>query len=308
MKHRFAQTQSPGRPRDGTAIEATVRPDLAACLAAVHERFHRPEHLAQDPLRFPRRFRDPADQEVVGLLAASLAFGRVQAFLPVLERLFARLGPRPATALADASEADLADWSRGFVYRFVRQDNLHGMLRGMAVVRRQDGGLRPAFQAGFDASGRAIEGLWTLARRIREAAHPLDPGFLLPRGRDTDPAKRMNLFLRWMVRDDGLDLGTWPGIPKTALLVPMDVHVCRIARLLGLLPMRRSGPRLDDAIRLTAALAAIDPDDPVRLDFALSHLGISGSCRGEANAAACPDCPLASLCAVRPNESPVPLS
>lgn len=307
MKHRIVRTPSRSSPEDGTSIDVVMRPGLAAGLEAVYERFHRPEHLAQDPLRFPRRFPDPADQEVVGLLAASLAFGRVQAFLPVLDRLVALLGPHPASALDDASDADLAHWSRGFTYRFVRQDNLHGMLRGMAVVRRRDGGLRPAFQAGFDANGRAIEGLWALAGRIREAAHPLDPGFLLPRGRDTDPAKRMNLFLRWMVRDDGLDLGTWPGIPKTALLVPMDVHVCRIARLLGLLPMRRSGPRLDDAIRLTRALAAIDPDDPVRLDFAMSHMGISGSCRGQASAGACPDCPLASLCILRRNESLAPL-
>lgn len=269
---------------------------LAAALQAVHDRFHRIEHLDRDPLRFPRRYADPLDQEIVGLLAASFAFGRVQAFLPVLERLFARLGAHPSATLADATGHDLAGLAEGFAYRFVDAGHLHAMLSGLGRTLREDGGLRPAFQAGLDGSGEAIMGLRRLAGRIRAAAGPADPGFLLPLGRPQDPAKRLNLFLRWMVRDDGIDLGTWPGIPRNALLVPMDVHVCRIARLLGLIPMRRSGPRLADAVALTRALATIDPDDPMRFDFALSHLGISGTCKGTPDPASCPGCALVGLC------------
>jgi uncharacterized protein (TIGR02757 family) len=292
-------TQASHGRRSRGPIDAGAGPvpaALAAALEAVYGRFHCIEHLEQDPLRFPRRYADPRDQEVVGLLAASFAFGRVQAFLPVLERLFARLGPHPSAMLADAPESDLTALAEGFVYRFVGPAHLRATLSGLARVLREDGGLRPAFQAGFDPSGQAIEGLRRLAARIRGAAGPGDPGFLLPLGRPQDPAKRLNLYLRWMVRDDGIDLGTWPGIPKNALLVPMDVHVFRIARLLGLIPTHRSGPRLADAVALTRALAAIDPDDPVRFDFALSHLGISGTCRGTPNGEVCPGCALTGLC------------
>ena len=294
----MAARTSRGNPLGGPldAGPGPVPKALAAALEAVHDRFHRIEHLDQDPLRFPRRYADPRDQEIVGLLAASFAFGRVRAFLPVLERLFARLGPHPAATLVEATQDDLAELAAGFVYRFVDAAHLLAMLSGLGLVLREDGGLRPAFQAGFDTSGQAIEGLRRLAGRIRAAAGPAGPGFLLPVGRPQDPAKRLNLFLRWMVRDDGIDLGTWPGIPKNALLVPMDVHVCRIARLLGLIPMHRSGPRLTDAIGLTRALATIDPEDPVRFDFALSHLGISGACKGTPDRETCPGCALAGLC------------
>ncbi len=289
---------SPGR-HPKTLAFAPAPPDparLAVALEAVFDRFHRLEHVTDDPLRFPRRYDAPGDQEVVGLLAAAFAFGRVNAFLPVLERLFSRLGPHPASALVAASDGDLAAIADGFVYRFVKPPHLSAMLLGLARVLREDGGLRPAFQSGFDAHGQSIEGLRYLADRIRAASGPIGPGFLLPLGRPQDPAKRLNLFLRWMVRDDGIDLGTWPDIPKNALLMPMDVHVCRIARLVGLLPVRRSGPRLADAIALTRALAKFDPDDPVRFDFAISHLGISGTCKGTTDRSSCPGCALAGFC------------
>jgi len=269
---------------------------LAPFLEALYDRFHRLEHVAEDPLRFPRRYAAPADREVVALLASAFAFGRVHAFLPRLEDLFGRMGTRPAATLADATDRALDGLADGIAYRFVRTGHVRSLLGGLAVVLRQDGGLRPAFQAGFDRGGRAIEGLWSLAARVRDAGAPPGPGFLLPMGRPTDPAKRLNLFLRWMVRDDGIDLGVWPDIPKTALRVPMDVHVWRVARLVGLLPMRRSGPRLADAEALTRALAVLDPDDPVRFDFALSHLGISGACRAGGSTEACRTCALAGAC------------
>lgn len=280
----------------GTAGNVPDAARLGACLEALYDRYHRLEHVADDPLRFPRRYDDPRDREVAGMLAAAFAFGRVQAFLPVLERLFDRLGPRPASALAAATDARIAALADGFVYRFVRPDHLGAMLRGLAGTLRADGGLHPAFRRGSDEGGTAMAGLRALADRIRAAGGPGDPGFLLPLGRPADPAKRLNLFLRWMVRDDGIDLGVWPDVPKRALLVPMDVHVGRAARLLGLLPDRRSGPRLADAVALTRALAAFDPDDPVRFDFALSHLGISGDCRGGTPADACTACALAGVC------------
>jgi uncharacterized protein (TIGR02757 family) len=170
------------------------------------------------------------------------------------------------------------------------------MLAGIRELLRTDGSLFPAFRSGFQRNGLAIEGLLALSGRIRVLAPEPGPGFMLPLGRPHDPAKRLNLFLRWMVRDDGIDLGVWKEVPKSRLLFPMDVHVLRVSRLLGLLIDRASGPRLADAQSLTDALRVYDPDDPVRFDFALSHLGISGECKGRPDHDACGSCVLAEAC------------
>jgi uncharacterized protein (TIGR02757 family) len=112
---------------------------------------------------------------------------------------------------------------------------------------------------------------------------------------DGSACKRLNLFLRWMVRpDDGVDLGPWTALTPADLVVPLDVHVLRISRFLGL--TRRSDASWRTACEVTDGLARLDPADPVRFDFALSHLGISGACRGARHPDACPLCPLDPVC------------
>jgi uncharacterized protein (TIGR02757 family) len=226
-----------------------------------------------------------------------MAFGRVNAFLAVIETLLGRLGARPAATLASLDDTGRAEAARGLVHRFVGPPQLAGLLAGLGRLARDEGGLKPSFLAGFRAGGDVVAGLASLAGAVRRAAGP-DPGFLVASVGPANPAKRLNLFLRWMVRADGLDLGDWLEVPPAALLVPLDVHVFRIAQLLGLLPPRRSGPRLADARALTEALAGFDPDDPVRFDLALSHLGISGACKGRLDRA-CVDCPLGPVCRAR---------
>ncbi len=285
----------PAAPRKGRVPDPAA---MAGLLESAYTRWHRPEEIQRDPLRFPRRYPAVPDQEAAGFIAAAFAFGRVAAFLPVLEALFARLGPTPAAFLAalDPDGARMA--AEGLGHRFARPHHVAGLLLGTGAVLRQDGTLRgPVVRASRDGRG-VTAGLRDLAVAVRAGSGPLDPGFLVPLEGRTGPLKRLHLFLRWMVRNDGIDLGAWPEIPAAALVFPMDVHVSRIARLLGLIPDRTSGPSLGDALALTTALRAFDPDDPVRFDFALSHLGISGKCSGKAGNA-CPDCPLAPVCSVR---------
>ena len=272
---------------------------MAGLLESAYARWHRVEEVERDPLRFPRRYPAVPDQEAAGFIAAAFAFGRVAAFLPVLEALFARLGTAPATTLSALDADGALQAAEGLGYRFARSRHVAGLLLGTGAVLRREGTLRgPVMCAHRDGRG-VTAGLQGLASAVRAGAGELDPGFLVPLEGRPGPLKRLHLFLRWMVRSDGIDLGAWPEIPAAALVVPMDVHVCRIARLLGLIPDRRSGPGLADALALTEALRAFDPDDPVRFDFALSHLGISGRCNGKAGDA-CPGCPLAPVCNRRP--------
>jgi uncharacterized protein (TIGR02757 family) len=122
---------------------------------------------------------------------------------------------------------------------------------------------------------------------------------LLPDAAGPGAAKRWNLYLRWMVRGpDGVDLGAWRGVPRAALVIPLDTHVMRVSRCLGL--TRRADASWRTAEEITASLRRVDPDDPVRFDFALCHLGMSGACPARRRTAACAACPLAGACRAGP--------
>jgi len=118
--------------------------------------------------------------------------------------------------------------------------------------------------------------------------------YLLSEPRNGSAAKRMCLYLRWMVRDTYPDIGVWNSFPKSALVIPLDTHVARIGRLLGLTG-RRSSDWLT-ALEITDALKRLDPEDPLRYDYPLSHLGIDGSCLGRYDVAACARCKVRDFC------------
>ena len=216
-----------------------------------------------------------------------------------------RLGEHPSKRLRKLDPAACMSVSAGIRHRFVGPGQIASLLWGISRMLREQGRLKPSFLRGYSREGNVVDGLETLVADLWPVNDPAGlpgPGFLLAAVRGGSPLKRLNLFLRWMVRDDEIDLGLWEEVPPSNLLIPLDVHVFRIARFLGLLPFTRSGPRLRDAVALTDALRRIDPVDPVRFDFALSHLGISGECRGRHDDIACPPCPLSAVC--RPGGRP----
>lgn len=267
-------------------------------LQAVLRRFGTPTEVDRDPLRFPRAFPAVLDREAAGLIASAFAFGRVAAFLPVLEAVFRRLGPAPGSVMVGLNEGKARELANGIAYRFVRSEHLAGLLLGLGRRLAAAGTIRgPVVRAWQEGRGVSA-GLRDLAREVRQAAGPLDPGFLLPRSDRDGAMKRLHLFLRWMVRRDFPDLGLWREIPASDLVMPLDVHVHRLAMALGLLPRRRSGPRLQEALDLTDRLRGLDPTDPLRFDFAWSHLGISGGCSGR-RGPRCRGCSLEASCRLR---------
>ncbi|MBP7125120.1 DUF2400 domain-containing protein [Myxococcota bacterium] len=273
-------------------------PDPGRFLGAVVDRFGTPEEVARDPLRFPRAFARGIDQEAAGLVASSFAFGRVAAFLPVLDEVFRRLGPSPGERMAGLEEREARRLAEGILYRWVRPEHLAALLLGTGRRLAVEGTLRgPVVRAWREGRG-VTAGLRDLADGIRQAAGTLDPGFLLPRPERDSPWKRLHLCLRWMVRRDFPDLGLWREIPASDLVMPLDVHVHRLAMAMGLLPPRRSGPRLRDALDLTDRLRGLDPGDPLRFDFAWSHLGISGGCPGR-RGPRCRGCSLEGSCRLK---------
>ncbi|MFW5741813.1 MAG: TIGR02757 family protein [Spirochaetota bacterium] len=251
---------------------------LAAFCGRAYERFHRPCFISPDPLEIVREFDDLADREIVGLLASTLALGRVGGILPavrsVLERM-ARIDPSPAKALAEASEADVREVCEGFVYRFFDADQLAGLLVGIGRALSRYGSLERCVAAGAcGGEDKLLGGLAGLVDTVTEGAGSrLDGSILLPRPDRGSACKRLLLFARWMVRCDEIDPGGWQAVGARELMMPVDTHVLRVARALGL--TRRKVASIATSREITDALRAIAPSDPVRYDFALTRPGIN---------------------------------
>jgi uncharacterized protein (TIGR02757 family) len=260
--------------------------------------------IARDPVELPRRYGTPADREVAGLLAAALAYGRADVFKPKLLALLAELGPSPAAFVrAFDPRRDGARFA-GFAYRFHLPGDLGALLCGTGATLRDHGSLGARFAALLSREGTLQGALGAFARELRTrgaalAGDAMGPAraldHLLPDASRGAACKRLVLYLRWMVRRDEVDVGAWEGVvSRSALVVPLDTHVSRISRLLGL--TRRKDLSWRTAEEITASLRRLDPEDPVRYDFALCHLGMSGACPARRRPENCRACPLAAEC------------
>ena len=270
--------------------------------------------MALDPVSLPHRYGDPRDIEVAGLLAASLAYGRADLFLPRIARLLAGMGPSPAAFVRALDLAGARALLSGFVYRFNVAADLAVLLLGMGRMLARRGSLEAGFVSALEESGGELHGaLGAFVRELRNVdlraveralgkARGLD--HLLPAQLGTGAAKRLQLFLRWMVRGpDDVDFGVWTRVAPSTLLIPLDTHVARLAWRLGLVRRRTMGWAAAEDI--TRNLAVVDPVDPVRFDFVLCHHGMSGACPPRARAELCARCVLRPECSVGRRLAPV---
>ncbi len=263
-------------------------------------------YRANDPVQCAHRYDDPRDREVVALLAALLAFGKVAAFLPKVEALLDRLGPRPRRAVEEFDPRQDREFYERFRVRLWTGEDIRFLLLNLRELFERFDTLEDAFLAGGNAVRTHQERLAAFARLLHRAAPaPITGSDRLPRFYHVlvvDPsrgsaAKRWNLFLRWVVRPaDGVDLGLWTRVSPRDLVVPLDIHVGRISGLIGLRRRRTLDWRAAEEV--TAALRAIDPEDPLRFDLPLSHLGISEGCRARHVPRICGACSLRTLCKV----------
>jgi len=286
---------------------------IKAALDAVRARVDLAARRASDPIEFVHRQRAREDREMVALLAASCAFGNVKAIRLKLAEVLDRVGPRPALA-ADEPTALFASLD-GFKHRLFRGEDLARLLIGARRVQRAAGSLGDAFVgelARVDRErhdeapeARVREALASFCDRIRaegglpaagakDASGRRGPAHLLSDPRAGSATKRLLLFLRWMVRpDDGIDLGLWT-VPTRRLLIPVDVHIHKLSRNLGL--TRRKDLSWKTAVEITRALARLDPDDPTRYDFSLCHMGMVQRCPSRQDPERCQGCGVRPVC------------
>jgi len=265
-------------------------------------------HRSPDPVEVVHEYASAADREVAALFASALAYGNVRQIVASVRRALALLGPSPARAVAALSEHEALRRFAGFRHRFNSDVDVARLACMAGAALRGWGSLGALFMQGYDAAqrdiGPALErwasallaaDLPVLDRAERRRGGVSRIGYLLARPSGGSACKRQNLFLRWMVRPaDGVDFGLWSGVSPSKLVVPLDTHVARIARWVGLSARRTADWKM--AIEVTDALRRFDPEDPVRYDFALSRLGILRQCRGRADAERCRACALSGVC------------
>jgi len=241
-------------------------------LEGLFRRYHRPELIPPDPLQVLRRYADPADREIVGLVAALLAYGNVKAILGGVEGVLERLGERPARYLCEHGPAALGRRFEGFRYRVTSAADLTGLLVGARGLIRRHGSLDAALGACLAAADDGLlPGLGRWADALTASAgRPLH--HLLPHPGRGSACKRLMLYLRWMVRRDAIDPGGWTSVSPARLIAPVDTHMHQVALALGW--TRRRQANLATALEVTAALRGACPADPIRYDFALTRPGI----------------------------------
>jgi uncharacterized protein (TIGR02757 family) len=257
---------------------------------------------ATDPIHLVRRFENPADREIAGFCAAALAFGRVASVLQSIERLFAVMGPSPAAYVRAFEPSRQARDLRPLVHRWTTGADLTALV---IILQRmlQTGSIEDFFLEGYDPDAADLSGaLESFSSRamdtnLRAAYVNRKPrpgvGYFFSRPSCGGACKRLNLYLRWMVRTDAVDFGIWKRIPAAKLVVPLDTHVIRVGRCLQL--TRYVSPGWKMAADITAALREFDPDDPVKYDFSLCHIGMANAC-GFNRAQGDSGCPLRGSC------------
>jgi uncharacterized protein (TIGR02757 family) len=271
---------------------------VKAALDAVRDRCDAGGRREADPIGLVHRYTDSADRELVALVAACVAFGNVKTIRNKLSDLLARLGPRPS-ALCEDRRA-LGARLRGWKHRVFLGDDIARLLHGARMLQRSHGSLGDLFEHHLRERGTLRAGLaaWCdalrAAGRLRHGGPRRGPTHLLPDPRGASSCKRLLLFLRWMVRPaDGIDLGLWR-VDASKLVVPLDVHVHRLARNLGLTSRRDASWRTAEDV--TRSLARFDPSDPTKYDFSLCHLGMLQGCPARRDRVKCEGCPVMSVC------------
>ncbi|HEX7087238.1 MAG TPA: TIGR02757 family protein [Vicinamibacterales bacterium] len=288
-----------------TAAAAARRERLAAALEPLYAAYNR-ECSATDPVELVRPYADPADREIAGFIAAGLAFGRVGSVMQSVSHVLAHCGPSPAAYVRAFSPERERKAFASFVHRWTRGADIVALLWVLRQMLDRSGSIEGFFVEGDDPSapdvGPALDSFSAramaldLTRAYGRVPARAGVSWFFPRPSRGSACKRLNLFLRWMVRRDDVDFGIWTRVSPSRLIVPLDTHLIRLGRCLRLTRRATSGWQM--AAEITASLRAVDPHDPVRFDFSLCHVGMMGAC-GDGQRKGSRDCPLRGLCRPR---------
>jgi len=249
-----------------------TKSELKEFLDEKAELYNRPAFIELDPISIPHRYTGKGDIEIAGFLAATIAWGNRKMILRSSVRMMEILEDSPYEFIVNSSDCEL-DQAVRFVHRTFNLVDLAFFLQALRHIYRNKGGLEKIFETHktSDSLQPAIHEFhrifFELPHERRTERHVSDPF-------KGSAAKKINMFLRWMVRNDnrGVDFGIWKRIKPSELFIPLDIHSGNTARKLGLLTRKNNDWKAVE--ELTANLREFDPADPVKYDFALFGLGV----------------------------------
>jgi uncharacterized protein (TIGR02757 family) len=236
-------------------------------------------HLSPDPLQFLHQYSDENDIEVTGLISALFAYGNVKQIVNTLNRITAILGKHPYNFLLNVKETEIKKLFKGVYHRFYSNYDVETLFIILRQILREEKSIKNIFIKGYNCNEKNLKNaISEFSQRMflnsvlnkRKKTHGLT--FMFPDPRNGSACKRMNLFLRWMIRKDNLDFGLWGEIPPRKLVIPVDTHVSKICRLLKLTARKNADWKMAEEI--TENLKKFDSVDPVKYDFAICHIGM----------------------------------
>lgn len=248
--------------------------DTKLYLEELVKKYETKEFIKDDPVLFPHRYKDKKDIEIAAFLASIFAYGKREVFISKLNFLFKLMGDSPYNFVLLFSEDNHS--LDNFDYRFSRGIDIVQILLILKQLYSNGESLESLFKHGWDTTGTIYGTLKTAVDYFySRVTLPVTKGFyhLLPNPEKKSACKRLNMLLRWLVRDGAVDVGLWNFIPKSELLIPLDVHVAKISRKLGLLTRKQND--FTAVKELTDKLKEFDPSDPVKYDFAMFGYGVN---------------------------------
>ena len=242
-------------------------------------------YIKDDPIEFPHSYQDARDIELAGFIASALAFGRIDLFKPVIKKILSFSNGDLYNFVINFDPHTDVKYFENLYYRMCRGRDIACLLFLLREVIRKYGTIGNLFYSCYDRSSNNIrEGLQRFVNSLREidtapvyGQRSFTRGLLqlVPSPESGEPCKRLNMYLRWMVRpDDGIDFGLWKRVAPSVLIIPLDTHIARICRELNMTQRKSAGWAM--AGEITERFRLLAPEDPLKYDFALCHLGISG--------------------------------
>lgn len=237
-------------------------------LDALYRKFNHRKFVHPDPLEFLYHYDDPADREIAAIFSGQLAYGRVAQILKNLDELFKPMGKSPARFIAGSTPSKLKRIYSGFKHRWTTGEDIAALCTGIKKATKRYGSLERCFNHhSRDDDENVVPALDGFVAELRR-----EGGSLLAIPCKGSACKRLHLFLRWLVRKDNVDPGGWDKVPRSKLIVPLDTHMHKIGKGLGLTSRKAADGKT--AIEITRAFAEFSPEDPVKYDFALTRFGI----------------------------------
>ena len=251
------------------------RDEMRELLERLHDRYNNESFIEADPISVPHSFTSTVDREIAGFLAATIAWGNRRAIVQSAHRMMRYMDNAPEDFVRNATEADM-EYLRSYVHRTFNGVDFQDFVRGLRHIITEWGSVGNYFETRYEEHGDLRAVFSDFRRDFFAVEHDTHCEKHLSSIDKGAACKRLCMYLRWFVRHDerGVDFGLWRRIPMSALYMPLDIHTGRMGRNLGLLNRKQSDWKAVE--ELTASLRELSAEDPVRYDYSLFGLGISG--------------------------------